>query len=200
MKKKRLFRCGECGDDVYATRGPGRLAEYRRGVTLPVPSDFELPICQGCGEQYFTVERGERLYKLQKPAYEEWLRLQAAKLIKHIQAESQVTLANLEYACGVSHTYFSQLQNGKRNPSLALVRLLEAFASYPAELARHRKGEAWKPSELSAEDLGGLALEARQEAKKGTNILSFRAQPMAPAQYVSPLGMPEAPSNDNLAA
>lgn len=149
MRKKPLFRCGECGGDVYATRGPGRLAEYRRGVTLPVPDDFEIPICAGCHEQYSNVEHSERLYKLQKPAYEEWLRAQAAKLVKHIQAESKVTLANLEYACGVSYTYFSQLENGKRTPRLALVRLLEAFAKYPAELARHRDGEVWQPTLVS---------------------------------------------------
>lgn len=155
MRKKPLFRCGECGGEVYATRGPGRLAEYRRGIILPVPDDFEIPICAGCGEKYSNVERGELLYKLQKPAYQEWLRAQTITLIKHIQAESKVTLANLEYACGVSYSYFSLLQNGKRTPSLALVRLLEAFANYPAELARHRRGEAWQP----------LAAEATKPAK-----------------------------------
>lgn len=200
MTRKRLFRCAECGGDVVQTRGPGRLAEYRRGVVLPIPDDFELPICAACGEHYSNVERSERLAKLQKPAYEAWLRAQAAKLIKHLQVESKVTLANLEYACGVTRTYFSLVQNGKRTPSLALVRLLEAFANAPAELARHRAGEAWRPAAgATVASLPVWAVRAREatvQPNERREVLTLPAR--TPAGYTSsdPRWAPAAPSND----
>lgn len=60
-KKKRLFGCTECGSDVRMTSGPGRTCLIRRGVELPIPDDFETPVCESCGNSYGIPEVSERL-------------------------------------------------------------------------------------------------------------------------------------------
>lgn len=56
-----LFQCAHCGGDVVESGGEHRTYSVRRGLTLPVPSDFMIPTCRTCHEQYFTVELAERL-------------------------------------------------------------------------------------------------------------------------------------------
>ena len=52
------FACGACGERVTAKTGPGRTYSRER---LPVPDDFRIPTCTGCGEEYLSVERAEAL-------------------------------------------------------------------------------------------------------------------------------------------
>jgi len=66
------FHCGICGASVESKTGTGRMREYRRGVPLPVPDDFGMPTCTGCGEEYLSVEQAEALDALQAPAYATW--------------------------------------------------------------------------------------------------------------------------------
>ncbi len=65
MSDFQPFRCAECGAEVGLTSGPGRAAEYRRGMFLPIPDSFAVPTCTSCREMYFTVERSAQLAKLQ---------------------------------------------------------------------------------------------------------------------------------------
>jgi hypothetical protein len=37
-------------------------------VALPVPADFKISTCTGCGEQYLTIELGAALEEAQNPA------------------------------------------------------------------------------------------------------------------------------------
>lgn len=136
----------ECGGDVVTVSGPGRTSEFKLGIPLPVPTDFEIPTCVHCGETYLTVERGEELTKRQAPAYDAWLKEHSVELIERMRARHTTTLRHLERAAGVTRTYFSKLLSGKKTPSLQLVRLLEAFETAPEELQRHLDGRAWKPA------------------------------------------------------
>jgi transcriptional regulator with XRE-family HTH domain len=137
------FRCAECGDMVRLEKGPGRTEEYRRGVLLPVPADFEIPTCPTCGERYLSAERGERLARLQAPMFAEWQRALVAPLVAAIRKENGVTLRQIERACGVSDTYLSHVVAGRKEASLTLIRLLEAFAHAPSEFIRQLNGEPW---------------------------------------------------------
>lgn len=146
MSRKRMFRCVECGGDVVTVTGAGRTSEFKLGIPLPVPADFEIPTCVHCGEMYLTVERGEELTRRQAPAYDAWLKNHSVELIELLRARHTTTLRHLERASGVTRTYFSKLLSGKKTPSLQLVRLLEAFEAAPEEVQRHLDGRAWKPA------------------------------------------------------
>lgn len=56
-----LPRCSECGSAVKLTARPGRTREYRPGVVLPIPDDFEIPTCVRCGEEFIIPEVSEPL-------------------------------------------------------------------------------------------------------------------------------------------
>ena len=43
------------------TARSGRVREYRRGVPLPIPDDFEIPTCARCGEEFMIPEVSEPL-------------------------------------------------------------------------------------------------------------------------------------------
>jgi hypothetical protein len=57
----KLPRCSECGGPVKLTARIGRTREYRRGVALPIPDDFEIPTCTRCGEEFMIPEVSEPL-------------------------------------------------------------------------------------------------------------------------------------------
>jgi DNA-directed RNA polymerase subunit RPC12/RpoP len=57
----KLPRCSECGGAMKLTAKPGRIREYRRGVVLPIPDDFETPICSRCGEEFMIPEVSDEL-------------------------------------------------------------------------------------------------------------------------------------------
>jgi hypothetical protein len=65
----KLPRCSECGGAVKLTAKPGRTREYRRGVVLPIPDDFETPICISCGEEFMIPEVSEELDALLELAF-----------------------------------------------------------------------------------------------------------------------------------
>lgn len=141
MKHQRLFRCVECGGDVFERTGPGRRALYRLGVELPVPDTFRIPTCAACGETYLTASQGAKLSKLQAAAFDTWLTERATELIDQLRTDHQTTLSHLAGACGVTPTLLSKITNGKKT-SLTLVRLLESFAASPILLQRLLEGKA----------------------------------------------------------
>jgi hypothetical protein len=49
-------RCSECGGEVRLAIGIGRRREFRQGIVLLIPDDFEIPTCSGCGEQFMIEE------------------------------------------------------------------------------------------------------------------------------------------------
>jgi len=51
-----LFHCGNCGWDVRLRTGKGRTREYRKGLFLSIPDDFEIPTCSHCGDTYMSPD------------------------------------------------------------------------------------------------------------------------------------------------
>jgi transcriptional regulator with XRE-family HTH domain len=167
------FRCVECGDQVRLLKKAGRVEEYRRGVPLPIPEDFAIPTCPTCGEEYFTVELSEALAKLQAPLFAEWQRAHCEPLVDRIRKAHEITLRELEEACGVTGTYLSHVLAGRKEASLTLIRLLEAYAAAPKELAR----QLGKPAASSAKlqksprraTVALTAMVKKQRAVRGTD-------------------------------
>jgi transcriptional regulator with XRE-family HTH domain len=176
-KAFKPFRCTECGDTVRLETGPGRVQEYRRGLELPVPDSFAIPTCPTCGERYFTVERGDALAKAQKPLFAEWQRTHTTPLVEEIQKRHGVTLRHIEAACGVSGTYLSHVLAGRKEASVTLIRLLEAYARVPAEFVRQMKREGWKP---------GAEQASSSEPSSAAPDLRLVAEPRQSSAYAQP--------------
>lgn len=148
------FVCTQCGGSVRAKVGLGRTYEHRPGITLPIPSDFATPTCTECGETHLNDSDAERLEQRLQEAYSMYCRA----LIDAARERANVTLRELERAAGVTPTYLSHVTSGRKQPSLTLVRLLQAFALHPREVHRHLDGFDWqrayRPSEAKAYVIG----------------------------------------------
>lgn len=143
------FPCAECGAAVELRRGPGRTAAYRVDVDLPVPPDFTIPTCTGCGERYLTADESRELSAAQAPLYPAWQRDRVQPLIRTIQGAHGVTLKQIEEVCAVSRTYLSHVANGTKEASRTLLNLLEAYAREPQEFQRKLQKQPWSAPRLS---------------------------------------------------
>ena len=193
MSHFQPFRCVECGADVHLVSGPGRTAEYRRGLALAIPDSFAVPTCSSCGEMYFTVDLSERLAKLQAPLYDAAVREHVIDLVDTLQQRHSVRLRDIERACAVTPTYISHVTKGRKKASQTLVRLLEAFVKAPLEFMRQVESRPWSASNLAVDAL-------RDPGPSGT-VWSGAPQEFgqARAEYVGST-FDVVPSNDTIAA
>lgn len=132
--------CTQCGGAVRPTTGTGRMHEYRPGIVLPIPNGLPIPTCEECGETYLNDSEAGYLERRLKEAFVAYCQ----ELIGVVRARAGVTLRELEKAAGVTPTYFSHVASGRKQPSLTLIRLLQAFAVNPEEVHRHLRGIGWK--------------------------------------------------------
>lgn len=66
---ERMFRCCECGGDVYMTGGNGRTYRRTRTEEVRIPDELPLPTCAKCGEWYWCEDTSaalERAYQAAK--------------------------------------------------------------------------------------------------------------------------------------
>jgi hypothetical protein len=59
-------RCLECGGLVRLTKGSGRFREVQKGVYVAIPEDFEIPTCELCGDECWSVEMSQAIDNLTK--------------------------------------------------------------------------------------------------------------------------------------
>lgn len=76
--------CSECGGEVKLLTGTKRTREYRFGVSLPIPDDFEIPTCIKCKEEYMVPEISEPLDKILGDLFEKKLLKEIASLKKQV--------------------------------------------------------------------------------------------------------------------
>ncbi|HZF50454.1 MAG TPA: helix-turn-helix transcriptional regulator [Polyangiaceae bacterium] len=137
------FPCAECGHDVELATGTGRTREYVQGHHLPIPDNFLLPTCTSCGETYTTQEISEALDAMLS---REFRRRQSAHfrvLVEILTQRHGVTQKEIVRACGVTPSHLSHVISGKKEASLTLTRLLEAFVASKDEFIRHLENRPW---------------------------------------------------------
>ncbi len=118
--------CSNCGQLVTPLKCSGRTANYR-GESFPVPDDFEIPTCVGCGLEWESAEMSVKLDALFEPLWRE--RHATPRLTDEIiqavrdDPSSQEALAIVdEYATnGTSHTL-------KTLDAISAAELAEAYA------------------------------------------------------------------------
>ena len=135
-----LFECDTCGGPVRTMTGPHRMREFRPGVTLEVPPDVGIATCEDCGETYLTTAEATALEERLQWAYAAY----CEGLIDEVRRQAGVTQRELERALGVTPTYLSHITAGRKQASLPLVRLLQAYAVHPDEALRHLRGGDWR--------------------------------------------------------
>jgi hypothetical protein len=194
--------CEVCGKAVEIKSGPGRTQEYRPGLALPVPDDFPIPTCTGCGEEYVSEQDYRAIHETQKSHFIDWQKGYVRRVVDAIRSANKANLRDIERACGVTGTYLSHVLGGRNEASSTLFHLLEAFALYPAEFQRQRDGGDWgtayegslRARGPNARDLaGGVAQVAApsyvqsafrsDEAATALPRLDVRATPPAVSPY-----------------
>jgi hypothetical protein len=189
------FRCPACGAGVQLVTGPGRTAAYQVDLDLPVPDDFAIPTCSGCGEEYLTAEEGAALARAQAPAYASWQREHVRPLLETIKRAHGVTVRDIERVCGVGRTYLSHVGSGTKEASRTLVNLLEAYAREPQEFQRKLQGGAWNSPRLCWPPSGATFSEAPatfRDARAGAKAVPGRI--VVPAVTSTPKYVPDEPA------
>lgn len=83
--------CHECGGQVIPSSGKNRAKEYRKGVILPIPDSYLIPICIGCKKEYLSDEALKHLNSFLCKLYED-------KLLKEIESlKKKIELNNIQW-------------------------------------------------------------------------------------------------------
>jgi transcriptional regulator with XRE-family HTH domain len=127
LDPKRFPRCPECGGEVRLLAREGRTREYLRGVSLAVPSDYEIPTCTSCGEELMNVEVSGPLDTLLAEGLKGMLR----GYVDAIRMRHTVTQQEIEDALGITRSYLSHVLAGRNEPSPTLVKMLRLLAEVP---------------------------------------------------------------------
>lgn len=134
--------CFECGGTLEMKGGKDRVFTYRKGSDYVLPVDFQMPTCRECGEVFLNAEVEKTAKDVVRPLFLKDQEQHFQILVQSIRERHNVSLRELEKACGVTPTYLSHVLKGRKEASEVLVGLVEAFAVHPDELARrlNRKG------------------------------------------------------------
>lgn len=137
--------CVECGEKaVEPTAKPGRTTSVD-GFVVELPEDFEIPTCVNCGAEMLDRETARRMDEFAIPVAISMKAEHVRRVVDDIRStDSSIRLQDVERACGVTRSYLSHVQAGRKSASITLIRLLEAYAAAPAELHRHLRGEEWQ--------------------------------------------------------
>jgi hypothetical protein len=129
MSRTTKRRCRSCGEGtIVPTAAPGREWTYKR-LTLVVPSDFEIPTCDHCGEEWLDANTANALDSVLAELYLDALRATFEKAIAVLtKHRSQRTLERL---LGLSQGYISKLLSRTKTPSEALVTHVLTIAREP---------------------------------------------------------------------
>ena len=76
-----MDKCGNCGGQIFTTFGPGRTANYRTEIDLPLPENFPQRTCSSCGTSWTNSKAVEELDAVLKPVYQ---RRVAEKIVKKL--------------------------------------------------------------------------------------------------------------------
>ncbi|MBK8995683.1 MAG: helix-turn-helix transcriptional regulator [Myxococcales bacterium] len=115
---------------------------------MTIPDDYEVPTCDGCGTVYMTQELTRRLDKVFRRKYLERQQALLGRLVQTLRVRHEATQRDIERACGVTPSYLSHLLAGRREASVTLVRLIEAFVISPTAFEFSLQGGfgAWEDS------------------------------------------------------
>lgn len=124
-------RCPECGGEVRMLSAPGRTREFKRGVLLSIPTEFEIPTCSQCGEEMMIPEVSEPLDALLEQQYRARMIHETRICVRVLQERHGASQQDIEDACCITRSYLSHLLAGRKDPSRTLVQLLKSFALAP---------------------------------------------------------------------
>jgi hypothetical protein len=133
-----MTRCHECGGALSMRSAAGLTREMLPGVPMLIPDSIEVLRCSQCDEHFLDAAKSREIDDALEHARREWLRAEAERTIAILREREHVTIGQIEAACGVTPTRLSHAaRSADKGPSLALVRLLQAFVVCPWELRRH---------------------------------------------------------------
>lgn len=140
MKKRKEFRCTECGEGkVRPLAKAGRQMRHKT-MTLNLPADVEIPTCDRCGTEWFDDTTAREVDDVLESVYRRELRDRVRAAIDVLT--QHISQRKMERMLGLSHGYLSKLRNGTSDPSPELVGNLALLAHDPEKRIRELK-EFW---------------------------------------------------------
>lgn len=134
------FSCARCGAKVVPQKGRDRFRDYRRDLALPIPDDFLLPTCTGCGETYESPRISERLDKLQSKVFRQacsnFCKQVVRTLLSRPRLGREIAVCDIDRVCGVENGYIDRVIAEKTTPSMTYILLLEAYLASPKAFAK----------------------------------------------------------------
>jgi hypothetical protein len=131
-----LFSCPDCGKSVRLLPARGELREFKRGYSMRIPAEIEIPKCEGCGAVYFDSENADRVDRLLEKARLELQREEIEEMLGALKSRG-LTQRQVEQACGVTPTYLSRISKGRSLAGITLLRLLRSFVEAPHLIHRY---------------------------------------------------------------
>lgn len=134
MKKRKEFRCVECGEGrVRPLAKAGRQTRHKT-MTLELPADLEVPTCDRCGAEWYDDTTAREVDEALEGIYRHELRERVRAAIDTLT--EHVSQRKMERMLGLSHGYLSKLRNGAVDPSPELVGNLALLARDPKKRIR----------------------------------------------------------------
>ena len=131
MSKFVERRCRECGKGtIRLLAEPGRTWQYKR-LILTVPTDFEIPTCDQCGEEWLDSKRADALDDILRDLYTD--RLTSLFELAVLVLRKYRSQRALERLLGLSQGYLSKVLSRKKTPSEVLVTQVVLIAKSPDE-------------------------------------------------------------------
>ena len=147
MKKRREFRCAECGEGTVHTLAKAGRKTRHKTMVLEVPADLEIPTCDRCGAEWYDDTTARMVDEALEGIYRRELRTRVRTAIDALA--EHVSQREMERMLGLSHGYLSKLRNGACDPSPELVGNLALLAHDPKKRLRELE-EFWGTADDAA--------------------------------------------------
>ena len=147
MKKRKEFRCAECGEGTVRPLAKAGRKTRHKTMTLELPSGIEVPTCDRCGAEWYDDTTAREVDDALEGIYRRELRDRVRAAIDILTEHA--SQRQMERILGLSHGYLSKLRNGACDPSPELVGNLALLAHDPEKRLREL-GEFWGTADDAA--------------------------------------------------
>jgi hypothetical protein len=120
---------------------------FRRGSPpMPVPEDFLIPTCKGCGEIYFSAEESDQLGEHLRKSFLVWQSKHLRSLVGALMSTHGIRQVRVAGLCHTKPDQLTRFLDGVDLVDPLLQMLLEALVHSPEEAGRQIRGELFSDS------------------------------------------------------
>ena len=168
--------CDHCRTPMALRSARGLQRELIAGIPFDIPEQFKVWRCATCSEFAIDAETAAKIDKDLAPKVREWKLRELGELLTRMRAQHPTfSQWKLGEVLDVTPEYLSNCLAGKKEPSMSLVRFVQALVACPAEYERHRSGRPKLPASVMAPAL--LEQAQRPTTNRSAEIPSVAFRP-----------------------